>query len=154
MMYTMYQERPFPPTDYRVQSIYSITVRLTVTRKYLRHYTDILSSENCINKMYANCNTIFIAAPCILKLLITHTNKCIFYNIMKSKIQIKTFKMLLHVSIFTSSSGSIQCSLLKLYIKTISELLRYINTVITSQCTLPEDDVRIETCRSVLNVLV
>jgi hypothetical protein len=46
---------------------------------------------------------------------------------MKSKIHIKTFKTLLHVSILRSSSGSIHCSLLKLYIKTIGELLRYIN---------------------------
>jgi hypothetical protein len=64
-----------------------------------------------------------------LRLLILHTNKCTFYNIMKSKIHIKTFKTFLHVSIHTSPSGSIHCSLLKLYIKTISELLPYINSV-------------------------
>jgi hypothetical protein len=66
-------------------------------------------------------------------LLIIHTNKCTFYNIINSKIHIKihikTFKMLLHVSILRSSSGSIHCSLLNLYSKTISELLRYINPV-------------------------
>jgi hypothetical protein len=45
------------------------------------------------------------------------------------KIQIKTLKMLLHVSILRSSSGSIHCSLLKLYIKPVSKLLRYINLV-------------------------
>jgi hypothetical protein len=43
------------------------------------------------------------------------------------KIHIKTFKTLLHVSILRPSSGSIHCSLLKLYIKIISELLRYIS---------------------------
>jgi hypothetical protein len=37
--------------------------------------------------------------------------------------------MPLHVSILRSSPGSIHCYLLKLYIKTVSELLRYINTV-------------------------
>jgi hypothetical protein len=66
--------------------------------------------------------------------LIIHTNKCNFYNIMKSKIhikiRIKTIKTLLHVSILRSSSRSINCSLLKLYIKTVSKLLRYINPVL------------------------
>jgi hypothetical protein len=42
---------------------------------------------------------------------------------------IKTFKTLPHVSILRSSSRSIHCSLLKLYVKIISELLRYINPV-------------------------
>jgi hypothetical protein len=69
----------------------------------------------------------------IFILLIIHTNKCTFYNIMKSKIHIKfhikTFETLLHVSILRSSSRSIYCSLLKLCIKTTSELLRYINPV-------------------------
>ena len=41
-------------------------------------------------------------------------------------IYIKTLKTLLHVSILRSSSESTYCSLLKLYIKTISDLLRYI----------------------------
>jgi hypothetical protein len=62
-------------------------------------------------------------------LLILHTNKWTFYSIMNCKIhikiQIKTFKTLLHVSILRSFSGSIHFSLLKLYIKTISELLHY-----------------------------
>jgi len=43
---------------------------------------------------------------------------------------IKTLKMLLHVSIIRSSSGSILCSLLKLQFKTLSDLLRYINLVL------------------------
>ena len=52
---------------------------------------------------------------------ITHTNTCIHIYIYiyilfeKSKIYIKTFRTLLHVSITRSSSGSIHCSLLKLY---------------------------------------
>jgi hypothetical protein len=57
----------------------------------------------------------------LTSLLIIHTNKCTFYNIMNSKIHIKihirTFKTLLHISILRSSSGSIHCSMLKLYIK-------------------------------------
>jgi len=48
----------------------------------------------------------------------------------KSKIYIKIFKTLLHVSITRSSSGSIYCSLLKLKFKTFSELLRYVNLVL------------------------
>ena len=44
----------------------------------------------------------------------------------KFKIYIEALKTLLHVSILRSSSGSTYCSLLKLYIKTISDLLRYI----------------------------
>jgi len=39
---------------------------------------------------------------------------CIYIKFKKSKIYIKTFKTLLHVSITRSSSGSIYCSLLKL----------------------------------------
>jgi hypothetical protein len=66
-------------------------------------------------------------------LLIIHTNKSAFYNIVNSiihiKIHTKTLKTLLHVSILRSSSGRIHCSLLKLYIKTIRELLRYVNPV-------------------------
>jgi len=46
--------------------------------------------------------------------LITHTNTCTYILLKKSKIYIKTFKTLLHVSIKRSSSGSIYCSLLKL----------------------------------------
>ena len=45
----------------------------------------------------------------------------------KFKIYIKTLKTLLHVSILRSSSGSTYCSLLMLYIKTISDLLCYIS---------------------------
>jgi hypothetical protein len=59
----------------------------------------------------------------------THQQMHFFKIFMKSKIHIKTFKTLLHVLIFRSSSESIHGSFLKLYIKTISELLHYINTV-------------------------
>jgi len=52
----------------------------------------------------------------------------LIYNI-KFKIYIKTLKTLLHISIIRSSSGSADCSLLKLYIKTISDVLRYLNLV-------------------------
>ena len=48
----------------------------------------------------------------------------ILYYYKKFKIYIKTLKMFLHVSILRSSSRSISCSLLNLYIKTISDLLR------------------------------
>ena len=74
----------------------------------------------------------------------------------KSKIYIKTFKPLLHVSITRSSSGSIYCSSLKLYFKTFSELLCYVLNYNFSkgQYMLPEDDRVIETCSSVLNVLM
>ena len=51
--------------------------------------------------------------------------KLVFY--LTSKIYIKTFKTILHVSITRSSSGNIYCSSLKLYFKTFSELLRYVN---------------------------
>ena len=44
----------------------------------------------------------------------------------KFKIYIKTLKTLLNISILRSSSGSTYCPLLNLYIKTISDLLRYI----------------------------
>jgi len=44
----------------------------------------------------------------------THTHTHIYILFKKSKIYIKTFKMLLHVSITRSSSRSIYCSLLKL----------------------------------------
>ena len=123
---------------------------------------------------------------------------------------LKTLKMLLHVSILRSSSGSVQCSLLKLYVKMLITLLRLlvmrqhivcicisfiyllqgswsisrptslrgiqhiqihkiccritnkckkVINILTynfskEQCTLPEDDLRIETCRSILSVLV
>jgi len=65
----------------------------------------------------------------VTEYLITHTNTCIYIYIYilfkKSKIYIKTFKTLLHVSITRSSSGM-----------------------------LPEDDRVIETCTSILNVLM
>jgi len=44
----------------------------------------------------------------------THTQTHIYILFMKSKIYIKIFKTLLHVSITRSASGSIYCSLLKL----------------------------------------
>ena len=44
-----------------------------------------------------------------------------------SKIYIKKFKTILHISITRSSSGSIYCSLVKLQFKTSSELVRYVN---------------------------
>ena len=47
----------------------------------------------------------------------------------KFKIYIQTLKTLLHVWIIRSSSGSTYCSLLKLYIKTIIDVLRYLNLV-------------------------
>jgi hypothetical protein len=60
-----------------------------------------------------------------------HTNKRNVYNIMNYKIHIKihikTFKTFLDVSILRSSSVSIDCFLPKLFIKTISELIRCIN---------------------------
>jgi hypothetical protein len=65
----------------------------------------------------------------------THHQMHNLNNIMKFKIHIKTFKMLLHVSILRSSSGTIHCSLLKLYIKTISELLLYNNNVCSLRMT-------------------
>jgi len=52
----------------------------------------------------------------------------------KSKIYIKTFKTLLHVSITRSSSESISCSLLKLKFKTFSELLCYVNFGAVAAC--------------------
>jgi len=53
----------------------------------------------------------------------------IYINILfkKFKVYIKTLKTLLRVSILRSSSGSTHCFLLNLYIKSISDLLRYIN---------------------------
>jgi len=45
----------------------------------------------------------------------------------KFKIYIKTLKTFIHVSILRSSSENTYCPLLKLYIKTISDLLLYIN---------------------------
>jgi len=38
-------------------------------------------------------------------------------------------KMLLHISIIQSSSGSIHCYLLKSQFKTLTDLLRYVNLV-------------------------
>jgi len=70
----------------------------------------------------------------------------------------KTLKMLLHVSILRSSSGSTYCSLLKLRVKSVNMSL-YLSVmwqhVLTcnfnkEQHVLPEDDLRIETCRSIL----
>ena len=65
------------------------------------------------------------------QLMHTHTHTHIYiyiYKFKKFKMYIKTLKTLLHVSItLSSSSGSTYCSLLKLCIKTISDILRYIN---------------------------
>ena len=47
----------------------------------------------------------------------------------KFKIYIKTLKTLLHVSIIRLSSGSTYFSLLKLYIKTISDVFHHLNLV-------------------------
>ena len=60
---------------------------------------------------------------------ITHTNTRIHMYVIfkKSKIYIKTFKTLLHVSTIRSSSGSIYCSLLNLQFKTFSKLLNILN---------------------------
>jgi len=52
------------------------------------------------------------------------------------KIYIETLKTLLHISILRSSSGSTYCSLLKLYIKTISGSLPYINFGDVAACRL------------------
>jgi len=73
----------------------------------------------------------------------THTHTYIIYLFKKSKIYIKTFKTLLHVSITRSSSGSIYYSL---------DVLNY--NFGKEQYMLPEDDGVIETCRRVLNVLM
>jgi len=79
--------------------------------------------------------------------------------------------MLLHVSILRSSSGSTHFSLLKLHVKIVntSLYLSVINiitykykgvfTILTcnfskEQYVLPEDDLRVETCRSILSVLI
>ena len=59
----------------------------------------------------------------------TPTNALIYIILKKFKIYIKTLKTLLHVSIIRSSSGSTYCSLLKLCIKTISDVLLYLNLV-------------------------
>jgi len=76
------------------------------------------------------------------------------YIILKEfKIYIKTLKTLLHVSIIRSSSGSTYCSLLKLQIKTISDIQCYLNFS-KEQIMLPEDDRMIEICSSVLSVLM
>jgi len=58
-----------------------------------------------------------------------HTHQLMHFYILfkKFKFYIKTLETLLHVSILRSSSGSTYSSLLELYIKTISDLLRYIN---------------------------
>jgi hypothetical protein len=66
---------------------------------------------------------IFIVAPCILKIQwVLHTNECTNYILYISLkfFYIKTLKMLLHVSIPRSSSGSTYCSLLKLHGKIVN----------------------------------
>ena len=65
-----------------------------------------------------------------------YTNQLMHLYILfkKFKIYIKTLKTLLPFSILRSSSGSTYCSLLKLYSKTISDLLRYINLGDVAAC--------------------
>ena len=124
---------------------------------------------------------IFIVAPCILKIhRVLHTNECTNYILYISLkfIAWKELKILLHVSILRSSSGSTYCSLLKLRVKIVNMSL-YISvmwqhimicchitdnyndtfTVLTcnfskEQYMLPEDDIRIETCRYILSALM
>jgi len=64
----------------------------------------------------------------------THTHTYTYILFKKSKIYIKTFETFLHVSITQSSSGSIHCSLLKLQLKTFSELLHYVNFSAVAAC--------------------
>jgi hypothetical protein len=70
-------------------------------------------------------------------LLIIHTNKCTFYNIMNSKIHIK-----IHIKILKMPLHVLINSLIVLIYKFSKE-----------QCMLPEVDLRIQACRSVSNVL-
>ena len=65
---------------------------------------------------------------------VLHTNKCTNY-ILVSNFYIETLKMLLHVSILRSSSGSTCCSLLKLHVNTftaIVDLSRFNNSCLKS----------------------
>ena len=105
---------------------------------------------------------------------VLHTNGCTNYVLYISlKHYIKTLKMLLHISILRSSSGSIHSSLLKLHVKIVNMSLYLsvmwkhmlphhwyiyiyndIFTILTcnfskEQYVLPQDDLRIETCRSI-----
>jgi len=66
--------------------------------------------------------TIFIVAPCILKIhWVLHNNECTSYILYISlKYYIKILKMLLHVSILRSSSVSKYCSFLKLHVKIVN----------------------------------
>jgi len=64
----------------------------------------------------------------------THQLMHLYILFKKFKIYIKTLKTLLHVSIPRSSSGSTYCSLLKICIKTISDLLYYINFCDVAAC--------------------
>jgi len=54
----------------------------------------------------------------------THQLTHLYIILKKFKIYIKTLKTLLHISIIRSSSWSTHCSLLKLYIKTICDVIR------------------------------
>ena len=86
----------------------------------------------------------FIISPCILEIIYLHTPPHahghthvyihIYILFKKSKIYIKTFKTLLHVSITRSSSESIYCSLLSLWFKTFSELRPYVNFGVVAAC--------------------
>jgi len=64
----------------------------------------------------------------------THQNMHMYILFKKSKIYVRTFKTLLHVSIPRSFSGNIYCSLLKLRFKTFSELLHYVNFGVAAAC--------------------
>jgi len=75
-----------------------------------------------------------------------------------SKIYIKTLKLPLHVSILRSSSGSTYCSR-KIICCHITDKYNDILAILTcnfskEQYVLPEDDLRIETCRDILIVLM
>ena len=67
-------------------------------------------------------------------LIYTHQLMRLYIILKKFKIYIKT---LLHISIIRSSSGSTYCSLLNLYIKTISDVLRYLKFGDLAACCVP-----------------
>jgi hypothetical protein len=77
-----------------------------------RRWVQNIKSPTCTSgspQFYASCKqcprTIFIVAPCILKInQLLKTNKCTTIYCVYSKIRIKTLKKLLHVSIYRSSS--------------------------------------------------
>jgi hypothetical protein len=79
------------------------------------------------NLRYLLSNQEFLSSPksCTWFVIIEHQQMHYYY--IHSKIHIKTLKMLLHVSNLRSSSGSVHCSLLKLYLKIISRAILYIS---------------------------